>query len=315
MKKPTSPKQIAANRRNAPRSIRPRTTQGKAVSKQNAFKHGILSKDVLVDSLVFKESETEFTELHRRFHEDLQPEGVVEEMLVDQIVTAHWRMRRALNAESGEIALVLDRTTDKHGRNQGFQDTVNVINQSAGDDPLTVLEGFSIGNSYLVEWLRDLRATVTRDGALTVAAIQVLSTRLRGKSNRLVRDLEAFRQTLSSKPESREREMADTLAFLDRRIDLFRCSVVVCAAKEEKANAAHQSAALLPSAEVLEKILRYETNLDRRIHRALCALQRIQQMRRSDTNPQPSKSMRAEPRTSSATSPTRPTDLLPKKCN
>ena len=29
-------------------------------------------------------------------------------MLVDQIVTTHWRLRRALKAESGEIALSVD---------------------------------------------------------------------------------------------------------------------------------------------------------------------------------------------------------------
>ena len=33
------------------------------------------------------------------------PVGPVEEMLVNQIVTAQWRLRRALRAETGEIAL------------------------------------------------------------------------------------------------------------------------------------------------------------------------------------------------------------------
>src|SRR5450755_238763 len=43
--------------------------------------------------------------VHERFWDELQPVGAVEEMLVDQIVTAHWRLRRAMKAESGEIAL------------------------------------------------------------------------------------------------------------------------------------------------------------------------------------------------------------------
>jgi hypothetical protein len=36
-----TPKQIAANRRNAARSSGPRTEQGKARSKKNAFRHGL----------------------------------------------------------------------------------------------------------------------------------------------------------------------------------------------------------------------------------------------------------------------------------
>jgi hypothetical protein len=46
-----SDKQIAANRRNAMRSTGPRTRSGKARSRANSLRHGLLSK-VLVDSLV-----------------------------------------------------------------------------------------------------------------------------------------------------------------------------------------------------------------------------------------------------------------------
>jgi len=118
---PTSAKQIAANQRNAQKSTGPRTPQGRVVSKLNALKHGILSKQVLVQGLILQESERELKALHGRFWEDLQPEGPLEEMLVDQIVTAHWRLRRALVAESAEIALsVGDATRDQNGRGAGL---------------------------------------------------------------------------------------------------------------------------------------------------------------------------------------------------
>jgi hypothetical protein len=42
MKKTTSQKQIEANRRNARKSTGPKTRVGKANSKLNAIKHGIL---------------------------------------------------------------------------------------------------------------------------------------------------------------------------------------------------------------------------------------------------------------------------------
>ena len=118
MKKPTSPKQIAANRRNAVKSTGPRTPQGRSVSKMNALKHGILSREVLVRGRLRHESAEELEALHQRFLEDLQPEGPLEEMLVDQIITAHWRLRRALAAESGEIALGMD--SGERRRSRGF---------------------------------------------------------------------------------------------------------------------------------------------------------------------------------------------------
>lgn len=38
----------------------------------------------------------------------LQPVEPLEKMLVNQIVTARWRLRRALTAEVGEVALSVD---------------------------------------------------------------------------------------------------------------------------------------------------------------------------------------------------------------
>jgi hypothetical protein len=75
MRKPTSPKQIAANRRNALKSTGPRTSEGRGISRMNALKHGILSKEVLVRGGVLQESEEVLAALHQRFQETLQPEG------------------------------------------------------------------------------------------------------------------------------------------------------------------------------------------------------------------------------------------------
>ena len=45
----TSVKQIGANRRNARKSTGPRSEAGKAVSRNNAIKHGILSSVVVAE--------------------------------------------------------------------------------------------------------------------------------------------------------------------------------------------------------------------------------------------------------------------------
>ena len=95
MRKTMSPAQLTANRRNAQKSTGPQTPAGRAVSKMNALKHGILSKEAVVRGRCIKEDDREFAALNQRLWEDLNPVGLLEEMLVDQIVTAHWRRRRA----------------------------------------------------------------------------------------------------------------------------------------------------------------------------------------------------------------------------
>ena len=55
------------------------------------------------------------------------------------------------------------------------------------------------------------------------------------------------------------------------------------AAEEE----ARQAVAVLPSPEVLDKIMRYETTLQRQLYRALAQLERLQRMREGEAVPAP----------------------------
>jgi len=98
-----SDKQLAANRRNATRSTGPRTPEGKARVKWNALKHGLLARSVVVPLKGGPENRRQFKALLEQLHEELQPVGMIEEMLVEQIAVAYWRRRRALRAEAGEI--------------------------------------------------------------------------------------------------------------------------------------------------------------------------------------------------------------------
>ncbi len=52
--------------------------------------------------------------------------------------------------------------------------------------------------------------------------------------------------------------------------------------REDKEETAQQAANVLPSAEVLDKILRYETALDRQLYRAMNQLERLQRRREGE---------------------------------
>jgi len=284
-----SPKQLAANGRNAQKSTGPKTPEGRAVSKMNALKHGILSKEVLVRGLNLRESNREFSALRRRFWEELRPIGPVEEMLVDQIVTTHWRSRRALKAESGEIAL----NVDKGKRCQEPNPILQWMKWRAFGDPVFNMQESALGNALLERWLEEVRASVQQEGELTEAAIQNVVQQFEGKPDSLTRELEEFRLKLQQNPEGldapslKEKQKNAALSFLNRKLQTIEWRKVECEKREKSHEQSQQAAAVLPSMEVLEKILRYETKLQKHLFRCMVQLERTQRMRRGESVPAP----------------------------
>jgi hypothetical protein len=102
--------QIAANRLNAQKSTGPRTARGKARSSRNALKHCALARTLLASDPAPNEKSAEFRALCDDFSAELKPVGPFETMLVDQVITAVWRKRRARQAHSAELALNLNAT-------------------------------------------------------------------------------------------------------------------------------------------------------------------------------------------------------------
>lgn len=95
----TSARQRAANRRNAQKSTGPRTDAGKAVSAQNARKHGIFGADIAHGG----EDPAAFDALVEALRGDLKPVGPLEEGLVDQLAVAFWRNKRLVQAERDRL--------------------------------------------------------------------------------------------------------------------------------------------------------------------------------------------------------------------
>ena len=86
-------KQLLANRKNAKRSTGPKDT---SLTRLNALKHGILSEEVLLKG----EKKKDLEELGRRLRQELAPQGELEIILVDRIISSIWRLKRVLRTES-----------------------------------------------------------------------------------------------------------------------------------------------------------------------------------------------------------------------
>ena len=75
----------------------PRTEDGKACSSRNATKHGFYAaRDYILPG-----EEGEFETQHDALISELSPEGVLEQVLASEIMTAAWRLRRCGIVEAG----------------------------------------------------------------------------------------------------------------------------------------------------------------------------------------------------------------------
>ena len=99
---------VEANRKNALKSTGPKTPEGKNKVRWNALKHGLLSREVVLREGEGKEKEEEFTDLLENLHSTYAPEGPMEGMLVERIAVGYWRLRRAIRFETGMLREELD---------------------------------------------------------------------------------------------------------------------------------------------------------------------------------------------------------------
>jgi hypothetical protein len=95
---------LAANAANAQRSTGPRTPEGKARSSQNASKHLLSSRELVIEE---NERET-FDQFVADYQLDLQPEGALEIGIFNQIVHAAWNLRRVRTLEAALFTGTVD---------------------------------------------------------------------------------------------------------------------------------------------------------------------------------------------------------------
>jgi hypothetical protein len=87
---------LAANRANAQLSTGPKTPEGKARAAQNALKHGLTSRSLIV----LPGQEEEFAALEASLRAEVQPATTLEHLLFDQLLHAAWNLRRIRRLEA-----------------------------------------------------------------------------------------------------------------------------------------------------------------------------------------------------------------------
>jgi hypothetical protein len=272
------------------RATGPRTLAGKERSKQNARKHGIFSKVVLLKD----EPRSEFNSLLQGLRENLQPEGTLEEVLVEKLAALLWRHRRLMIAETAEIRKGVE-----------FLDWEEEERQEAQADRLSDYQidfqgGLirKIANPNILQrcsdLLEDLKMGIKKRRGFDVEQDKEILIKLYGPYNKsywrrtLLDSYIAWMSIWSLTAEERRQKECSLppencvqifLEELEREKKWLN--------RYKKAQASMEAGKMhlevlrrnVPEAPELDRLLRYETNLERSFDRTLSQLERLQRMR------------------------------------
>ncbi len=150
----TTEKQIEANKQNALVSTGPVTAEGKALVAQNAVKHGIFARDLIITSGDGKEDEQEYRELLDGLIMSLNPKGQMEYMLVEKIAVDYWRLRRVLRFESGSIRKFLDMAISDYYNKADWQGKKEHRTNEQIDEEIAEQKGFIDWNNRYIKALK-----------------------------------------------------------------------------------------------------------------------------------------------------------------
>jgi len=277
-KKPTvSIRKVEANRQNALKSTGPKTPRGKAYSARNAIKHGLFSGQMM-DFVSHGEDPTEYEEVLNGLRAKYQPMGTAEELEVERIALCWWRLKRAWRYENAmnRVALrnlgrrelaeqaewckerdkeedaiteELKRAAEEIQKNQEFPEDWEELKQRI----------FTIEPKFELVWKSLECAAQER---LATPAIAKLSKQLDPKERSLLLAI----YTVTS-----------AIVLLEELRHSRNTSV------REIAIAQH----VIPNSDALDKILRYETTIERQLGRSVDRLERLQRRRQGEMVPPP----------------------------
>lgn len=296
MEKAASEKQVRANRRNALKSTGPRTVKGKERVRWNSLKHGLLAKEVVVSEGEGQEEAADFRRVLDQLTLDLAPNGTLEHMLVERIAVCYWRLRRVVRYETGQIRGRLDRASWNAAAKRAEQFSFD--RQTSGLLGSGDLMKTTIGIDHLISVLDSVHASVIESGDLEdwarerlfeafgvdkegLAALCVFFSVMAEKNSTSIAEGADSAQG-SPDPAARKQVILDLLKNHKSRLTQLR---EVIEENEELSCESSAMALSLPPPESVDKIVRYETAIERQLYRAVSMLERLQSRRAGPTFP------------------------------
>jgi hypothetical protein len=295
-----SQKQLEANRKNAKKGG---VKTGKAVIKYNALKHGLLAKETVITAGEGAEDPEEFNSLLEDLKKQLAPVGCIEEILVEKVAVAYWRLRRAYRFEVGLIRQELDTVTDDYYRRKGGE------GNSTNKPEDKIKEQIYYEKIAIKDW-KECKADLQR----MYEQGKPLEEAYDRDDSWASLDYEVSRYSSYEKSDIEEGDDGFVLAaklnyFLSNQMGwsdklIWEKLIGVCdeEIKEHKSAIASfekereriklrlqvlKKLGNIPSRLELDRLLRYEASIERRFYKALNELERLQRMRLGEKVPAP----------------------------
>ena len=270
---------LSANRKNAQLSTGPKTVLGKAKSALNAVKHGIFTKECLKN--ISNEEARDYETLRLGIFESLNPKDQMQAILCDKVTIDVWRLRKVLTFEQSAMQL-------------------ETLNLDASGSAVELIRRESLVRDYenhKAEWagLNQLKKWLTAKGDAnlshlsrdTYELLEEIVQKLPQRSREIYRhmdiellgscdqlsefctwnelDLNKFKADLLESIENKLRSTCHMSDYYKKDLQEF-----------DRKRSIYESVAKLPSAENTDKVIRYETHLQRSIERNLRLLRSLQ---------------------------------------
>jgi len=295
---------LEANKQNALKSTGPKTPMGKAITKTNALKHGLLSKYVVITAGNAAEDPLEYFRLQEELMTQFNPIGTLEVAFVDKIAACLWRQSRALRYEAGLIRLQSEKVEERFYERKEW-------NEAKGEHERINKTDEEIDR--LIEEKRGLIRQWKKDG------IDLSGMLKKGTPIEQIYNWEGNWETLYHVTENRMQEQGIEIAeespgpktikealnrfgWDDKRIwgeqiklcgymakvysweiRQLRNRKVINSSKLQLVRMAN----CIPGGDEQDKLLRYEAAIERQFYKALNQLERLQRMRLGDKIPAP----------------------------
>lgn len=293
----TTNKQIAANRQNAAKSTGPSTEAGKALAARNSLKHGLLAKEIVITAGEGAENQDEFDALLADLKDQFEPQGALEEMLVEKIVASYWRLRRAHRFEVGLIRARLDSVTgdfyadedyannhknqtdeeidrgieqEKEGIKDWEKDKKDLSKMHRGGKPLDEIADWDDNWEWLAEKVNDILPEMDED---------------------TTPDPKEMRQLLNTQANWSDDQIWQAhIELCDDRIKYHKEQILALQKEKESNKLALQvqmKLGSIPEGDDLNRLLKYEGAIERQFYKAIDQLERLQRLRKGDNVPAP----------------------------
>jgi len=290
-----SEKQLDANRKNAQKGG-VKTPEGKEIIKYNALKHGLLAKEVVITIGDGAENPEEFNALLQDLNTQLKPEGALEEMLVEKIAVAYWRLRRAYKYEVGLIRNELDNATEEfYGKTDWDDQKLNKTDEEIKQQ----IEQEKEGIEYWKKDKRDLSRIHKQGKALEEIydwqdnwqQLYYKVEDLLPEDDESIQGPKELREFLNKNTSWSDDDIWQTLIEVcDERVKCHEEQIATLKRDAEKNKLKLQvikKLGSIPAKDELDRLLRYEGSIERQLYKAMNQLERLQRVRSGDSVPAP----------------------------